>query len=273
MHSALRLALAKKPGLHAAGRAAPPAQLNPGSQSKQSGTPSMSVWLAYVPGSQLAGSSRLEPVGQKLPGEQRLQAVALSALWNVPSAQSVQRGLRGRGGGGWREALSRRRRRRGVRALARCERSLESERSLEDERNAPDAGAAAVVAAGLSGNGVLTSLNMGGNEIGPTGATAIAEALQGNAVLKTIDLRENSLGTEGWCAIFAALRDNKENKIESWDLSRQGINTEIAKVLAEYVSGSGVLKNIDLSYNNLGDEGKKAIHDAVSGREGFELEM
>ena len=34
-----------------------------------------------------------------------------------------------------------------------------------------------------------------------------------------------------------------------------------------------VLKNIDLSYNNLGDEGRKAIHDAVSGREGFELEM
>ena len=97
MHSALRLVLAKKPGLHAAGRAAPPAQLNPGSQSKQSVKPSVSVWLAYVPGSQLAGSSRLEPVGQKLPGEQRSQAVAPSALWNVPSAQSVQRGLRGDG--------------------------------------------------------------------------------------------------------------------------------------------------------------------------------
>ena len=46
-----------------------------------------------------------------------------------------------------------------------------------------------------------------------------------------------------------------------------------AAEIAEYVSGSGVLKNIDLSYNNLGDEGRKAIHDAVSGREGFELEM
>ena len=34
-----------------------------------------------------------------------------------------------------------------------------------------------------------------------------------------------------------------------------------------------VLKNIDLSPNNLGDEGEKAIHDAVSGREGFELVM
>ena len=51
-------------------------------------------------------------------------------------------------------------------------------------------------------------------------------------------LRGNKLGTEGWCAIFGALRDNKDNKIESWDLSEQGINPEIAKVLAEYISVS-----------------------------------
>ena len=51
-------------------------------------------------------------------------------------------------------------------------------------------------------------------------------------------LRYNMLGTEGWCAIFGALRNNKDNKIESWDLSGQAINPEIAKVLAEYVSAS-----------------------------------
>ena len=57
-------------------------------------------------------------------------------------------------------------------------------------------------------------------------------------------MRDNSLDTEGWCAIFAALRDNKGNKIESWDLSGQGINVEIAKVLAEYVSASTALKSL-----------------------------
>ena len=55
-------------------------------------------------------------------------------------------------------------------------------------------------------------------------------------------LRDNGLGTEGWCAIFAALCDNKDNKIESWDLSGQFINAEIAKVLAEYLSASTALK-------------------------------
>jgi len=34
-----------------------------------------------------------------------------------------------------------------------------------------------------------------------------------------------------------------------------------------------VLNNIDLRYNDLGDEGKGVIRDAVSGRVGFELKM
>ena len=58
-------------------------------------------------------------------------------------------------------------------------------------------------------------------------------------------LRYNNLGTEGWCAIFAALRDNKDNKIESWNLSNQRINAEIAKVLAEYVSVSTTLTSLE----------------------------
>ena len=57
-------------------------------------------------------------------------------------------------------------------------------------------------------------------------------------------LRYNNLGTEGWCTIFAALRDNKDNKIESWDLSGQGIDPEIAKALAEYVSASTAVTSL-----------------------------
>ena len=64
-------------------------------------------------------------------------------------------------------------------------------------------------------------------------------------------LRANQLGTEGWCAIFAALRDNKDNKIESWDLSGQGINPEITKVLAEYVSVSTAVTALKCAAINL----------------------
>ena len=55
---------------------------------------------------------------------------------------------------------------------------------------------------------------------------------------------QRHLKTQGWCAIFNALRDNKANKIESWDLSQQRINPEIAKALAEYVSVSTTITSL-----------------------------
>ena len=72
----------------------------------------------------------------------------------------------------------------------------------------------------------------------------MASMLKVNTALTSVDLRGNSLGTDGWCAIFAALRDNQGNKIESWDLSNQGINPEIAKVLAEYISVSTAVRSL-----------------------------
>ena len=71
-------------------------------------------------------------------------------------------------------------------------------------------------------------------------------------------------------------------------MSRCSIGPTGAAEIAEYVSGSGVLKSIDLSMNNIDEgkgsskffgrkngkrEGKAVIRDAVSGREGFELRM
>ena len=44
-------------------------------------------------------------------------------------------------------------------------------------------------------------------------------------------------------------------------------------MIASLIAGNGVLKHLDLRYNDLGDEGKGAIRDAVSRREGFKLEM
>ena len=93
--------------------------------------------------------------------------------------------------------------------------------------------------------------------------TVLRVVVEFTSVLKSINLRGNNLGTEGWCSIFHALRDNKDNKIESWDLSSQGINPEIASALAEYISVSSVLTSLNLVGNSLGVEGAKAIADAL----------
>ena len=57
-------------------------------------------------------------------------------------------------------------------------------------------------------------------------------------------MRENELGDHGWSAIFMALAANNGGKIESWDLSHEGIGPETAKSLAEYVSVSSTLKTL-----------------------------
>ena len=57
-------------------------------------------------------------------------------------------------------------------------------------------------------------------------------------------LLNNALGDDGWCAVFEALRDNKGAKIESWDLSLEGIGPKVAKALAEYLSVSSAVKSL-----------------------------
>ncbi|EOD30846.1 hypothetical protein EMIHUDRAFT_253633 [Emiliania huxleyi CCMP1516] len=128
--------------------------------------------------------------------------------------------------------------------------------------------------------------------IGVDGAKAIAEALQGNEVLKklnldgheldlpklrgtdpveSLDLSSWSLGPASAIVIASLIAGN--GVLKRLHLGRNYIGDEGAKAIGGALAVNGVLKNINLSYNNLGDEGRKAIHDAVSGREGFELEM
>ena len=57
-------------------------------------------------------------------------------------------------------------------------------------------------------------------------------------------LRENHLRDNGWAALFKALCKNKGDKIESWDLSDEGVGPETAKALAEYISVSPALKSV-----------------------------
>ena len=57
------------------------------------------------------------------------------------------------------------------------------------------------------------------------------------------------------------------------DLRRCGIGDNGAIALASALEVNGVLKSIDFRANGLGEEGETVIRDAVSGREGFKLDM
>ena len=45
--------------------------------------------------------------------------------------------------------------------------------------------------------------------------------------------------------MFKALCENKGDKIESWDLSDEGVGPQTAKALAEYIAVSPALKSVE----------------------------
>ena len=86
-----------------------------------------------------------------------------------------------------------------------------------------------------------------------------------------MDVGWNSITEEAALGIVRVER--QRNKLTSLGLAGCSIGPTGAAEIAEYVSGSRVLKSIDLGCNQLGDEGKGVIRDAASGRVGFELKM
>jgi NLR family CARD domain-containing protein 3 len=58
----------------------------------------------------------------------------------------------------------------------------------------------------LKGNSSLTSLDMGGNNIGPEGITVVLNALRGNDTLETLELSYNPIGDKGAKALSDVLK-------------------------------------------------------------------
>ena len=88
---------------------------------------------------------------------------------------------------------------------------------------------------------VLTTLSLGGNNIGVDGAKAIAEVLKVNAVLTRLDLERNEIGPEG------------------------------AKAIAEALKVNAVMKNLSVAYNNIVGEAAQQLAAAALGSLSLEV--
>lgn len=62
------------------------------------------------------------------------------------------------------------------------------------------------MAESLSRNKALNSLDLGGNNLGPAGATALAAALKGHPALKLLELGYNPLGAAGTKALVDVVK-------------------------------------------------------------------
>ena len=143
-------------------------------------------------------------------------------------------------------------------AIARCRKSLSLGCAFIG-----DIGATALANA-LCVDRVLTKLDLSCNSIEPTGATALADALRVNGALTALDVSYNNLMTEE-AALGIVRVEQQRNKLTSLGLAGCGIGPAGAAGVAEYVSGSGVLKSLYLDNNHIGDTGAVAIAEALRG--------
>jgi Ran GTPase-activating protein (RanGAP) involved in mRNA processing and transport len=95
------------------------------------------------------------------------------------------------------------------------------------------------------------------------GITAIADALRVNGALTALNLSSDCLKDEGVSAVCEAIQSNKETKLASLNFYYNDIGTVGANAVAAMVAVTGGLTKISISKNKLGEEGTKAICEAI----------
>ena len=70
-----------------------------------------------------------------------------------------------------------------------------------------------------------------------------------------------------------ALRESKVTNVQELDLSYNEIGPEGAKAVAAMAAVVASLTRLDVWYNSLGEEGEAVLRKAVEGHSGFELTL
>ncbi|KAL8613057.1 hypothetical protein ACOMHN_008826 [Nucella lapillus] len=104
----------------------------------------------------------------------------------------------------------------------------------------------------LKSNTCLQRLRLRSNNFSAAGCFAVAEGLTRNRSLLELDLSRNCIGDDGVEALARYIPDSSLAEIS---LENCGLTSSACDVLAQMISSSKRLHNLDLSVNFLGDEG------------------
>ena len=134
----------------------------------------------------------------------------------------------------------------------------------------------------------LPACRLWGNNLGPDGAKALAPALAANASLADLNLSSNNLaGLTGYVKaakvkgssfnvgdkVMYEGREMVVSKGKDSDGDIKMIDMSGVKPLAYSLVVNASLTKLNLRVNNLGDEVKDALQNAVNRRSGFKLEL
>ena len=91
--------------------------------------------------------------------------------------------------------------------------------------------------------------------------------------LTKISVNDNRLGDEAATVLCDVLRESTVTKVQELDLSHNNIGPEGAKAVAAMAAVVASLTRLDVEDNWFGEEGKAVLRKAVESRSGFELKL
>ena len=106
-------------------------------------------------------------------------------------------------------------------------------------------------------------LDLSYNNLGPEGAKAIAALCAVCASVTKILVSSNRLGAEGATILCDALRESKVTNVQELDLSDNNIGRDGAKAIAALCSVTASVTKILVRRNKLGDQGATVLCDAL----------
>ena len=109
----------------------------------------------------------------------------------------------------------------------------------------------------------FTELDLKGEVVGVEGGMVVACLMPVMGGLTALDLSFNDLKDEGVSAVCEAIQSNKETKLASLYFRGNGIGPVGANAVAAMVAVTGALTKLSLAWNELGEEGTKAICEAL----------
>lgn len=147
----------------------------------------------------------------------------------------------------------------GVHALVQA---LMGHTSIEDvnlsDNNITSVGAVALAQVLQSRN---VRVNLTGNNIDDDGASAIAAAIKANVgIVPTVKLAFNAIGPDGACDLFEAMGDRS---VHILDLAHNRIGESGAWALAAWLQSGGDVQHLNISGNSITDSGNTYIMEAL----------
>eukprot|EP00854_Cymbomonas_tetramitiformis_P004375 gene4375-5381_t len=125
----------------------------------------------------------------------------------------------------------------------------------------------------LKTNTCLSDLNLSCNMIGNKGTRMLAAALEKNATIKTLSIRQNYLGEGGANALGDMLSVN--STLLKLDLSASPLcikmDAKSVGLFAKGLTSNRGLKELDLSWHEIGNDGAKELGDALKRNDTLEV--